>query len=183
MWSCLWVNKTEAERLWTKSLKSKLFRLNWWRKSHSVDERILDISPKHQTKARRRYINTHTEKKAQNACICLISIHAQVHIHTPGFSLSAADGLCFTSRWPIYCTCIGSAGVRQLSQGRNGRQKGYCPCTWVKADRKGFRIMLRCQSSGRWFLSLSFKCVYGALRICQSSFSINQRAHRRNNRT
>lgn len=126
---------------------------------------------------------THTEKKAQNACICLISIHTQVHIHTPGFSPSAADGLCFTSRWPIYCTCIGSAGVRQLSQGRNGRQKGYCPCTWVKADRKGFRIMLRCQSSGRWFLSLSFKCVYGALRICQSSFSINQRAHRRNNRT
>lgn len=48
-----------------------------------MDERILDISPKHQTKARRRYINTHTEKKGtERVHMSNINTCASAHTHT-----------------------------------------------------------------------------------------------------
>lgn len=131
-----------------------------------MDERIRDISPKPRTEARHRYINTqNTDTQDASTHMANINTCTSAHTHTWVLPLCLSmhthkhaqqmDSVHprFKVTYLLYMYQVrgirvkGGAGER-----RNRRQEGYCPYTWVKTDRKGFRIMLRCQSVGRQFL-------------------------------
>lgn len=109
--------------------------------------------------------------------------HTYTHTCVLPFCLSerthTADGLCllcFQGDLSIYCRCIESK-VNERNWGwEQKKDKKYCSFTWKK-ERSGSLLSIPfCHSIGLRLLSVSFKCIKGALSISENSFSINQRS-------